>query len=291
MLLAACGTSEPGPAESRIVFTAFELPRINLFSMAADGSDLRRLTNGDTLRQFPSWSPGARAIVFHSVPLGEFKREIYIMESNGSGMRKLSTGDSDDSEPEWSPDGSRIAFSSLPLDGNGNPAGEQRIWVMHPDGSNRTPLAPGFAPSWSPDGSRLVFVRGLGGQETALFVMASDGSGATQITDPRPDADQDQYPEWSPDGEYIAFSRLQFSQTVPATLMLVRPDGSGLLALSRPLIQGYQPSWSPDGSEIVFSDGGDGQLKIISLADPAAIRLLGQGPSEFNESPNWSREH
>jgi Tol biopolymer transport system component len=197
ILLGACGTTEPGPTGSRIVFRAFEPEAINLFSMNADGTDLRRVT-GDTIwEEDPTWSPDGRKIAFAGTPPQGNRRDIYEVDADGSGLRKLLLSDSDNREPEWSPDGSRIAFSSLRVDDQGMVVEDQRIWVMQADGTGATPLVPGFAPSWSPDSRRLVFDRGIsgpGGVETGLFLVGSDGSGEVQLTNPQPSAHADLYP-------------------------------------------------------------------------------------------------
>jgi hypothetical protein len=73
-------------------------------------------------------------------------------------------------------------------------------------------------------------------------------------------------------------------------LWVIRPDGTGLRQLGGPLVTAYQPSWSPDGTEIVYADGGDGQLKVISHADPASTRTCPAFPAEVNENPDWGPE-
>jgi hypothetical protein len=69
---------------------------------------------------------------------------------------------------------------------------------MNADGTGARPLVPGTAPSWSPDSRRLVFVRripGAAGLEAGLFLVGSDGTGEIELTDPRPAADADGYPD------------------------------------------------------------------------------------------------
>jgi Tol biopolymer transport system component len=291
-LVTACGTTDPGPSGSRIAFRAFEPAGVNLFSMSADGTDIRRLTSDSMVEGHATWSPDGSRIVFEAAPPSGSNTGLYVMSADGSGKAVLRSSEADNREPEWSPDGTRIAFTSFRVDAQGAVVESQRVWVMSADGSGGTPLAPGTAPGWSPDSRQLVFVgdlQGPGGVETGLFVMGSDGSGIVQLTDPRPAAEEDLSPEWSPDGAYIAFTRVALSSTPQATLFVVRPDGSGLRQLTGPTVQGYEPSWSPDGTELVFADGADGQIKIVGLDDPA-IRVFPTLPASVNASPDWGPE-
>lgn len=129
ILLGACGTTEPAATGSRIVFRAFEPEAINLFSMSADGRDLRRVTGDTVWEEDPTWSPDGRKIAFAGTPPRGSRRDIYVVNADGSGLRKLLLNDSDNREPEWSPDGSRIAFSSFRVDDQGMVVEDQRIWA------------------------------------------------------------------------------------------------------------------------------------------------------------------
>jgi len=59
--------------------------------------------------------------------------------------------------PDWSPDGKWIAFHAGKMGSGG-------IWIVRPDGSERTKLIQSGIgdrfPSWSPDGKRIAFTRG-----------------------------------------------------------------------------------------------------------------------------------
>lgn len=73
--------------------------------------------------------------------------------------------------PAWSPDGKRLAFSTIvnpSFTKEGRPRGQQDIWVINADGSNRQRITDGAAlnlsPAWSADG-RIYFISDRGGQE------------------------------------------------------------------------------------------------------------------------------
>lgn len=74
--------------------------------------------------------------------------------------------------PDWSPDGARLAFATIVDPGKtteaGSPMGQQDIWVIDADGSNRKRITEGkgvnLSPTWSTDG-RLYFISNRSGQE------------------------------------------------------------------------------------------------------------------------------
>ena len=122
--------------------------------MAADGSDVRRLTHDFAVDAFPSWSPNGRMIAFSSERGGSF--DIYEMSSDGSGQRPLTSFETDDTHPTWSPDGTRIAFIRTEVP----PGAYGPLWVMDANGSHAQRLLidpPVGFPAWSPDGARIAF--------------------------------------------------------------------------------------------------------------------------------------
>lgn len=98
-----------------ITYTAEDGGNAEIYIIAVDGSDLKRLTDSPARDNSPSWSPDGRFIVFHSTRGGD--SDMYAMRIDGSDVLRLDTGGPENSSPAWSPDGRYIAFVS-DRDGN-----------------------------------------------------------------------------------------------------------------------------------------------------------------------------
>ena len=197
---------------------------------------------------------------------------IWVVDQDGSNPHRLGDG----RQPVWSRDGTRIAFIS----GIGGAANSGELAVMNADGSGRhlidTDLGPNISrPSWSPDGTRVV-VSAFGD----LYVVPLSGGRSRLLV---PDGD---YPTWSPDGSMIAFVR-NFT-----TIMLIRPDGSGLSNLTANgagNTYNRKISWSPDSKRIAFTSGGYGGIDAINVDGTGLTRLVPYGQDGFTRSvPDWA---
>jgi dipeptidyl aminopeptidase/acylaminoacyl peptidase len=224
-------------------------------------------------------APGANGkIAFVSdrdVPTGE----TYVRDLTGNVATRL-TFDGGIS-PAWSKDGSRLAYSA-----------GQEIYVVNPDGSNRTQLttnpAGDWLPTWSPVGNKIVFVtnRDLNNE---IYVMNADGSNATRLTT---NTVADTTPAVSPDGTKIAFSSdLRVGCIAPNCLdiFVMNADGTGLTPLSVTAASDISPSWSPDGTRITFESDRDHPMgEIYSMnADGSNVTRLTNNTSA-DRSPEWS---
>lgn len=166
-------------------------------------------------------------------------------------------------EPSPSPDGERIAYTGIPA-GGGN-AGNQDIYITNRDGTDVRRLTTGldadYQPAWSPDGSRLAFVSTRADGLPDVWVMKTDGSNPTRLTEARRG---DEFPgsgggamapAWSPDGSRLVYTVYAYIGVTPrAQLWVMNADGSG----KRQLTDGseandFTPTWSPDGRFIVFT--------------------------------------
>jgi len=190
----------------------------DFYTVARDGSDLRRLTSYGVYTAEGTLSPDGKRIVFTSLKDGDL--DIYTMSVDGTDVRRLTTAPGYDGGPWWSPDGKRIVYRAYhPTD----PAeledyrallaqrvirpNKMELWVMNADGSDQRQVThlggANFGPSWTPDGERIIFSSNHKNPHSAnfdLYLVAPDGTGLTQLTN---DEGFDGFPMFSPNGKKL----------------------------------------------------------------------------------------
>jgi len=125
--------------------------KMALYVVAADGSRVRKITDGQAEAQAPAWSPDGRLIAFELVVGGRF--DIYSVHSDGTHLKQL-TRFGDSQWPMWSPTGDKIAFN------RSHGAARPGVWIMNTDGSRPHLLTgkwdSGVPGSWEP-GPKVTF--------------------------------------------------------------------------------------------------------------------------------------
>jgi TolB protein len=251
------------PDGARVVFQSNRTGVFQIYSMKADGSDVRQLTNLQEPSYGPSYSPDGKSIVFANG--GGGKSNVYLMENDGSGAHALTSDGLDNSHPHWSADGRRIVFNSsrtTPLPDRADPAKEQDdVFSMAPDGSDlrqhtrcKTECTYAFL---SPDMSKLVYRKvtntpGLNWdlseakRNSEIAIANADGSDEQVLTN---NAAFDGWPTWSPDGKSIAFASNRSGPANHGQIYVMSLDGSGLRQVTADGSY-VQPFWSADGQQI-----------------------------------------
>ena len=277
---------------TRIIFqsTRGDMKCDQQFTMNADGSGLRRVSNGEGRTTCGFFSPDGREIVYASThgagpecpPRPDMSRgyvwpiyagyDIYRANADGSNLRNITNSPGYDAEPTIGPDG-RIVFTSVR-------DGDMEIYSMNGDGSDVRRLTnrvgPDGGPFFNKDGSRIVFrgrtltpgpeldryslllKDGLW-QPTSLeiFVMNRDGSGLRQVTT---SSAASFAPYFHPDGKRIIFSSNITSQQGRGEfdLYMINVDGTGLERVTYATDFDGFPMWSPDGRRLVFASNRNG---------------------------------
>jgi Tol biopolymer transport system component len=165
----------------------------DLFTMKADGTDQRNLTNSPTVQdREPNWSANG-TIALVSDRDGDF--EVFTMRPGGSNVRQLTFNDALEFRPNWSPDGRMIGFAS-------DQDGDFEVFTMRADGTGQRNLTDGDAGdglmAWSPDGRKIVFNSDRAGGVPDIFTMDADGRNQVNRTG-NPAFDFE--PDWQPLGD------------------------------------------------------------------------------------------
>ncbi len=192
-------------------------------------------------------------------------------------------------ELSMSGDGSKIAFKGGGWDN------KSEIFVIDSDGTGLTQLTnnTGKYPDYnleslsiSDDGSKIAFTHSVYGDERPskeIFVVNSDGSGLTQLTD-NPDDDYcvlSSSPSISGDGSKVAFQRMNF-KTWDRGIFVVNSDGTGEKMLTNHTVFDEYPSISDDGSKVAFQGGDDFDWQIY------VINSDGTGLTQLTKNTgNW----
>jgi TolB protein len=139
----------------------------DIYSMAADGGDVRRHTDCRTVCTYPVPSPDGRFIAFRKIvespglswglEPGARNSEVFVTAINGSASTNVSNNGAFDGWPMWSPNGRWLVFAS----NRDKVASTGQIYAVRPDGSDLRRLTMDrmsrAQPSFSSDGKTLFF--------------------------------------------------------------------------------------------------------------------------------------
>ncbi len=255
-----------------------------MFTMNVDGSDVRRVSNGQGRTTCGFYYPDGKSLLYASThaggrecpPVPDFSRgyvwpiyptyDIYRAQPDGSNPQPLTTTPGYDAEATIGPDG-RIVFTSVR-------DGDMEIYVMNADGSGVKRLTnrpgPDGGPFFSKDGSMIVWrgkqisdakelqdfrtllKEGLWRPtDLELFVMKSDGTGIRQITKL---GGANFAPYFHPDGKRVVFaSNYEDPKGRNFDIYVTDVDGPHLERITfNDTFDGF-PMFSPDGKQLVFA--------------------------------------
>lgn len=148
------------PPTSVISFLSTRDGNFEIYTMTADGNNVKNLSNNEALDYSTSWSPNGKELLFYSDRDGN--KEIYKMNVDGTDVIRLTTDEQYNESPTWSPDMKKILFTKeLRKPNDTIHASNGEIFSIDLDGKNETRLTnkDGFDSGafFSPDGSRIAF--------------------------------------------------------------------------------------------------------------------------------------
>ena len=230
------------------------------------------LVPGD-VQAYADWSPDGMQIAFTvSDPDADGTLDLWIGDAGKANATRVFDCENpcDHAEhPAWAPDGRSVAYATwdivnAKIDGTRidaiDLATRATRTLARSAGTTQLNL-----PRWSPDARSLVVelstwsTTALENAKTGTAIAVIDLNSASpqprQLTDWAVSAT---YPDWRPSGDLLVFSTRPWTDmaTGPSNLYAIRPDGSGLTALTT-FAEGesraVQPTWAPDGTKIIFT--------------------------------------
>ncbi len=275
-----------------------------IFSMNIDGSNVRRVSNGEGRTTCSYFFKGGKKVLYASTfgggrecpPAADYSKgyvwaiypdyEIYTATPDGKNIKNLTNSPGYDAEATISPDGKKIIFTS-------ERDGDLELYSMDINGKNikRLTHEPGYdgGAFYSPDNKMIVY-RGSHPTDPALtqrdrdflkqhmivpiifevWTMNADGLNKRQVTKLGAASFA---PFFTPDGKRLIFCTNYFatdSRKRNFDLALINIDGTGLERITfNESFDGF-PMFSPNGKKLVFAsnrhDAKEGDTNIF-IAD------------------------
>jgi dipeptidyl aminopeptidase/acylaminoacyl peptidase len=229
----------------------------------------------------PKGDKVAYTVAYYSVELNKSHRVIYVMDADGSNATQLTTTADNEGEVAWIKGGEKLAFLS-------NHGGQNQLWEMNPDGSDRKQLSAfdgdleGFR--FSPDEKHVLMVAQVKyGQRTVdLYPDLPKASGII-VTDLMY-KHWDEWVETVPHPYVADFDGQKVGEA--KDILADEPYESPM----KPFGGMEQLAWSPDGQSIAYTCrkktgmayaiSTDSDIYLYSLVDGKTVNLC----KDFNDA-------
>ena len=262
------------PDASGAVFAGDCAPPHDLFSVAPDGTGLRRLTTTPQDEIDPAVSPDGARLAFTRIDGADCAgcdHVVWTTNLDGTDARSIplpAAADGailEDDRPSFSPDGTTLVFTRWI-----SSVSDQAYLYVAPAAGGRARSLHLFGgdAAWGP--ARIAFV-GSAGDET----MAPDGSGVALV--PGTAKLDSGIPAWSPDGRLALLEwEKTFAIYLPATRTHIELPG---LKAPPPSESWPGLAWSPDGTRLAFTAAdGDGAVDVWTIgADGTGLTRVTHG--------------
>jgi Tol biopolymer transport system component len=246
--------------DGRLVYVSDHSGKKDLWSVNADGTGLKQLTDATHKDLTPAVSPDGRYIVFQSCRNGNTAFNIWRVDADGSNPTQLTRG-TYDSEPAFSPDGESVVYVTE----------EEHVPKLRRvpiGGGDPVPLTEEFSqhPIFSPDGKLLVYYRmnqKQRDQRHLVFIPAQGGAPIKTLPAPK---NFGSVMQWAPSGD-----GLWYRDNTLTSIWVLPLDGTpprALIKLANQTLSTF--SFSRDGRRLAYSSG-------LQLSDVVLI-------TRFNEA-------
>jgi TolB protein len=260
--------------------------RTQIYVMARDGTQLRRLTDAAEAAGEPSWSADGKKIVYYESSAAG--ADIYSIDVATGTREKINDAPGAKSAPHWVA-GTGVMWASQGSfsQPNGTP-GQPPVGIERASGPAGARGA--FrSPSWSTDGKRLVFHRDTAYAWPPFEYRRSRDSRYRVLR-------TGIFPSFSPRGDRL----VENSGALGAghnSILIVSPNGSKTVLFEDPMRNALAPRWSPHSDRIAFAIGEflQGLPGRESLTSHLALISASGGPieelpaaGEHAAFPSWS---
>jgi TolB protein len=268
--------NDEGDFGTKIAFVSKKGSKSDISVINYDGSELKTITNHQSIVMSPRWSPNGNFLAFTSFKGG--RPEVYIQNFKNGTEKKVASFEGLNLCGSFSPDSKKLLLT-LSKDGN------EEIYVLEIDTLKLKRLTNSYSidvsPAWSPDGKKIAFVSNRAGSPQ-IYTMDADGNNVKRITY---EGKYNTSPSWSPRSGRIAYEGLANNRY---QIFSIDEDGNNPMQLTSDASNNESPSWSPSGRQIVYISRKSSNSKIFIM------NSNGSNPRVLNENsyklvmPAWS---
>lgn len=271
------------PDGHSIAFESTKDGKSSIYTIAIDGTNLKKIT--DTIFNYgqPAWSPDGKSLIYY----GSYRpMQLFTNSSKGGEQQQLATPGFDAYQPSWSVQ-NKIAFNSRAIGQTPN-----EIAVMNTDGIGFTKITPDeqydySSPKWSVDGKKILFQRSIAIRKPwkeitkeemmqkkksgVIMTMNSDGSNQRVLI---PNLESEVAPFWSQDGNTIYYITKQDAIPCVYSMKSDQNEPELMLALSGII---YSASISPDGKYITYAAEREKKhaVYVMEIKKKTEVKLIG----------------